>query len=433
MTTETNPVQPLSLRQNMLWNAFGSLCNMGCQWLMTVVIVRMSDNFIDAGLFALAMSVYGIFLPIAQYRMYIYQISDTKGEYTTGEYLAFRIITCALSLLLCMVYAVITCSWDALAPIALYGLYKASGQVIDVLHASDQVGGRMDYIGKSLALQGFGAFACFVIIFMLTKNLNVTLASMSVAVILVGVFYDRRKTRTIADIHFGITCAKTRTLLITCLPVVLGSIAFSAAPQLPKQFLFAMSGDSALGIYASVAAPIAIIQMGASYVYYPFLTYLTNYYAEGNKAQFVKLIAQSTLGIAALGIVCAILLEFFAVPLLVFMYGDEIAGYGFLVQPLLVSAILMGFTWFLNDLLIALRNFRAVLIASICELLVALALAYPFIQFFSMNGVTFDTIAACLASLTAMLILMVKQCRIQFQRNSVDCADGADLPKQHFE
>lgn len=410
-----SPTKPLSLRQNMVWNAFGSLCNLGCQWLMTVAIVRLSDNFIDAGLFALAMSVYGIFLPIAQYRMYIYQISDTKKENTPGEYLAFRVITCTVAWVTCVLYAILTCSTEAILPIALYGLYKTANQIIDVLHACDQVHSRMDYIGKSLCLQGIGAFACFICVYGFTKNLNLTLGIMAIAVLLVGVFYDFPQTKKLVTIKFAITPSKVRLLASTCLPVVIGGIAFSAAPQLPKQFLFMVSGDSALGIYASVAAPIAIIQMGASYVYYPFLTYLTNYFEERNRAQFVSLIVKSTLAIAALGVACALLLEWFAVPLLVLMYGNDISAYGYLVQPLLISAILTGYTWFINDLLIALRDFKAVFVSSVLELLVALAVSFPLINAFDMNGVTFSIIAACSASLVAMMFALVRLSRARFR------------------
>lgn len=413
MASKSN-AEGLSLRQNMFWNAFGSLCNLGCQWLMTVVIVRLSDNFIDAGLFTLAMSVYGIFLPLAQYRMYIYQISDTRGENTPGEYLVFRVITCTVALMLCIIYAAATCSLDAIAPIALYGLYKTANQIIDVLHASDQMYARMDYIGKSLCLQGLGAFACFVGMYAVTKNLNLTLAAMALAVLLVGVFYDAPRTKKLVSVRPSITWKKVRFLALTCLPVVIGGIAFSAAPQLPKQFLFMLQGDSALGIYASVAAPIAVIQMGASYIYYPFLTYLTNYFERGNRKQFLGLILKSILAIAFLGVICALLLEWLAVPLLVLMYGGSIANYAYLVQPLLASAIITGYTWFINDLLIALRNFRAVLISSILELAVALAASMPLIGSFGMNGVTFATIAACTAALLAMAYFLVLQLRKHF-------------------
>ena len=99
------------------------------------------------------------------------------------------------------------------------------------------------------------------------------------------------------------------------------------------------------------------------------------------------------------------------------MYGESIAGYAYLVQPLLVSAIVTGYTWFINDLLIALRNFRAVLVSSILELAVAVALSIPLINSFGMNGATFATIAACTASLFAMAFSLALQLRKRFGRH----------------
>lgn len=415
-----HPTKKLNLRQNMLWNACGSLCNLGCQWLMTVLVVRLSDDYIGAGLFALAMSVYGIFLPIAQYRMYIYQISDTKQENTPGEYLAFRVITCTVALILCILYAILTCSLGAVIPIALYGLYKTANQIIDVLHAADQVHERMDYIGKSLCLQGIGSLICFISVYSLTKNLNLTLAIMAAAVLLIGIFYDLPRTKDLVVIHFGITAKKVRVLATSCLPIVIAGIAFSAAPQLPKQFLFTMAGDSALGIYASVAAPIAIIQMGVSYIYYPLLPPLTNFYEKGDFKHFKKLMAKLTVAIAILGIACALLLEWLATPLLVLIYGESISGYTYLVQPLLLSAIVTGCCWFINDLLIALRNFKAVLISSIIELVVALTTSTAFIALFDMNGVTFATIAACIASILVMVFALIVQIRRKSDCQPID-------------
>ena len=67
--TQDTPKE-LSLKLNMLWNSFGSLFYLGCQWLMTVMVVRLSNGFDAAGTLTLAMSVYNIFSSLALYRKY---------------------------------------------------------------------------------------------------------------------------------------------------------------------------------------------------------------------------------------------------------------------------------------------------------------------------------------------------------------------------
>ena len=73
----------------MLWNSAGSITVLACQWLLTIVVVRLSGDYEAAGVLSLALAVYNIFAPISVYRMYVYQVSDVKRENTTGEYLTF--------------------------------------------------------------------------------------------------------------------------------------------------------------------------------------------------------------------------------------------------------------------------------------------------------------------------------------------------------
>ena len=162
-SSKMRDVPPLSTKQNMLWNSFGSITYLACQWLITIwLFASQADTKLQA-LFSLAMSVYNIFAPFAIYRMYTYQVSDVKRENTVGEYFAFRIITSSAALVCCLVYAALTCPGSALLAIALYAIFKIVGLLIDVLHGLDQVNKRMDYIGKSLVIQGVLTLAAFLL------------------------------------------------------------------------------------------------------------------------------------------------------------------------------------------------------------------------------------------------------------------------------
>ena len=54
-------VKKLSIKANMLWNSIGSMTYLGCQWLVTIFVVRLSSGYDAAGLLSLAMAVVGIF------------------------------------------------------------------------------------------------------------------------------------------------------------------------------------------------------------------------------------------------------------------------------------------------------------------------------------------------------------------------------------
>ena len=224
----------LSLKANMIWNSSGSLFYLGCQWLITVFVVRLSNGFDAAGTLSLAMSVYNMFSSLAIYRMYTYQVSDVKHENTLGEYFAFRIMTCGIALAAITVYSFFTCPAEALLAILSYALYKAVGLLIDVFHGLDQINDRMDYIGKSLMMQGLVSLALFLAGMLLFEDVAITLLIMLLGIALIGFFYDLPRATRFERLKVGIEWRKARHLLVYCFPIVVAAIACGAAASIPR-------------------------------------------------------------------------------------------------------------------------------------------------------------------------------------------------------
>lgn len=384
----------LSIKLNMLWNSAGSLAYLGCQWLITVLVVRLSDGYDAAGTLSLAMSVYNMFSSLAIYRMYTYQVSDVTHENSVGEYFALRLITCGAALSLILVYAAATCPLDSLAAIGLYAVYKIASLLIDVLHGLDQQNHRMDYIGKSLSMQGAASLVIFCIAMVLTNSLEISIAGMTAAIVLIGIVYDLPRSTRFEALRIGISRKKALHLLGYCLPIVIAAVACGAAPSIPRQYLAAFSGSSALGIYASVAAPVAIIQMGASYIYNPLLGYFSEAYANKNMGQLAILLIKAAGGIAALGIVSALALYWLGEPLLVLFFGESISPYVYLLTPIIAVAMVTAFVWFLNDVLVAIRDFKGSFIGNMAAAISSIPLTLYFVPLFDMNGVSFASLAA---------------------------------------
>ena len=180
----------LSDKQNILYNAAGSLIYLGCQWLLTVLVVRLSDGLEYAGNLALAMSIANIFVPFAQYRMRTIQVSDVSRCFSVGDYLGFRFLTVVVALIGSMIYSYFTCSSSALLSIFVYLLYKALELVIDVFHGLDQQNYRMDYVGISFALRGALSVTAFSGTLVLGMNLEMALAVMTLVCVPVCCFFD---------------------------------------------------------------------------------------------------------------------------------------------------------------------------------------------------------------------------------------------------
>lgn len=403
--------KPLSNKANMLWNSFGSLTYLACQWLTTIFVVRLSSGYDAAGILSLAMSVVGIFGTFANYKMGTYQISDISHENTLGEYLGFRLLTLAVAFAACMGYAILTCSSYVWLTVALYFAFKGVGLVIDVLHGADQQNRRMDYIGKSFVLQGFLSLVAFVIVFGLCQDLNAAIVAMTLAVLAVFLLFDRPKAAQFERIHLSLTRKKAWYFLKRSFPAVVASLAASAIFTVPKQYLAFTSGEAALGIYSSVAAPAMVIQMGAMYLYSPFLDIFPRLYFDGDKAGFIKLLLRTTVAIILVSVACSVILEFIGEWALVLLFGGSIAPYVYLLQPVILSTALTAFLWFFGDLLITLRNFRAYFLGNVLALVAVIPLSVICVTLWDMNGVSFAGAGACLVGVLLLLLSMLAALR----------------------
>lgn len=389
----------LSIKQNMLWNMAGSIASLVCQYLITVLVVRLSSGLDDAGLYSLAMSIYGIFSPIANYGIYSYLATDIRNEYSLGEYITLVMITSSICVLLVTFYSVLTCRENAWGVIVAYIIYRIAGIILDIMHAYDQKRHRMDIIGISLALQGILSLVLFAVFFSFTESLVSTLLLMTLGTLIVAATFDIPKTLKLTTIHLGISKPKAIRLLKSCLPIVLANVAFGAVPSIPRQYLSAICGDATLGIYASVAAPVAIIQTGATYIYNPLISYFAEYIASGNRLDFIRMLKRTLLGIAAIGIVCTLGIYLLAYPVLNVLYGKAVAAYSYLMYPLVISSLLLGMQGFFNNLLIAMRTTRSMLASSIISLIISLIICTPLVDAFTMNGTTAALALSCLAGI----------------------------------
>lgn len=402
---------PLSIRRNMIWNTIGSFLCMFAQWVTTVLVIRLSVGFDAAGVYTYVMSVYVMFSSIAEYRIYVYQVSDVRNEHTMGEYFSFRCITCALSIIITMLYAFATSTPDLWTPIFLYLLYKDAGLLMDIFHAEEQKAERMDYIGISLGLQGITSAVSFGIVFWLTQNLNLTILAMLVTTVLVGVFYDFPRARYFSDFKLHISRKKAIKLLLICASGVIALVAIQASSSIPRQYLLATMGEGALGAYGTIAAPLAIIQTGASYIYSPLLGYFTVEYENGNRRRFLRLLTIAVLGVIGVGVLAAILIALLGNFFYSLIYGQEVLTYMYLVPPLIVASLAMAFVAFFNTLLIALRNFKASFIGGIMALIACLATMIPATEAFQLNGPTVCLICASIVSTLVMVVFLFVQLR----------------------
>ena len=399
----------LSIKANMLWNSFGSAISLLCNYLISILVVRLSAGFEAAGLYSLAMAVANTVLPIAVFCSRTYQVSDVNKEYTAGEYFTFRIYTSILAIGLGMVGTILIGRIDAIVTIGLFLIYKMVTLVIDVFHGVDQKHYRMDIIGKSLIIQGVSSLLIFLVVFWVSNNLNLALLFMSLGIILIALVYDLPQASSMEIIQFNLPKDRALRLFKTCIPLVFSGFIFSLTAAFPREFVSATMGDEIMGAYSSIAMPVAIIQMSTTYIYLPLISYFSDLFSKGDNKGIALLFAKTFLGILVMCFVCMIGVRLLGGPVLKALYGPMILDYLYLLGPLVFYAVITGIMWFLKDLLIAFRNFRSTVFAGCFALIVLLVVIRPCSTYWGLNGVTFASVLSCLSCVGLMMTALIIQ------------------------
>ena len=173
-----NAEKKLTIFENVVWNTIGSLTYLICQWLLTLVVVRVSDDMTNAGNLSLAMSVTNIFYSLACFQVRPYLVSDLNNHYKINEYSVFRICTCVASTLMCAIYLCLYgYNRQQFICIMIYMLYKVGEAWVDLLHAYEQRKSRMDIGGISLFVRGIISVVTFGVTLKYTDNLNLSITT----------------------------------------------------------------------------------------------------------------------------------------------------------------------------------------------------------------------------------------------------------------
>ena len=181
--------------KNVFYNTFGNIFYSFCQWLITIVVVYLENyEFGSAGVLSLAMTTSSTFAAISLFSMRNYQISDTKGEFTQGQYFSSRIITCVVALIACIIYAIPGNNFFQVLCIAAFMLIRIAESFADVLFGVDQIHDKYGLICLSCTLRGIMTAGSFIVVMRMTHDLLITLFTMAILNLLVVVIVDIRMT-----------------------------------------------------------------------------------------------------------------------------------------------------------------------------------------------------------------------------------------------
>ena len=393
------------VRINILWNTFGTIFYCIAQWAITILVVRL-DSFGASGQLSLAMTTSSSFAAISLFSMRNYQVSDVDAKYKTMHYVGSRVITCVLAFVLCMIYGMLSSyTMYQMGCVAFFMVVRIAEAIVDVLHGIDQKYEKYDIIGKSYIARGIVTVAVFSVVLIITHDMLITLAFMAVGNLAVAIFWDIRETWKLERLTAIIKDKQVATLLFTCVPLAIFSFFLSMENLWPKTVLQNMYGEEALGIYASIASPTLVVQVGAQVVFSPLLPSFTRVYNDGEYKKFRDMFHKVLIVLVGVCVFVAIAAAIVGRWGLNLLYGEVILEYYELFMPIVFSTIGMALIWVLQAIVIGIREIYPMLLGIVIDFLICYFSCGWFLEKFGWNGASFVQIV-CLFGLAIYLVLI---------------------------
>ena len=386
----------LSIKGNIAWNTVGSVFYQGCLWLMTVLVVRLSNDYQNSGCLAFAMSIGNIYTALGTYTVRTFQVADVDNTYSASNYVGFRLITVLGALAICGTYGlVISPSIATLHAVLSFLVFKADEAFVNVLYGCDQKSMRLDYVGQSQIIRGLLVVSLFTLGMQLTHSLVFSIALLTCGCFFVTLFFDVRKTSGLADsLVPRIDKARATRLFRTLLPTVIGNVVAGLVTSLARQYFGIAYGEEALGIYASVATPCVIIQVLAQNLYTPMLGPIAKLKSTGDERGARRKSIELLVAVIGIALLLSAPLIAFSKPILGSLYGETILPYVGVLPPALLVTTGIASLFVITDLLIVYGKLRQTLTINLVALATMAISLIPLISHWYMNGLNMSLIIA---------------------------------------
>lgn len=329
-------------KRDIIWNMAGSFLYAFASMVLSIAVVQIAGE--DAGgIFTFAFTTFGqhMFM-MAYFGIRPFQITDTGGKYSFGDYLGLRLLTCGAAILTGMGYVFLNgYSFEKAAVVFLMVVYKVIDALADAYEAEFQRGGRLYLTGKSNAFRTILSVGVFLASLAYTKDLAAA-SLWAVGAQAAGfLVFDVLVIRELPNVEWRSAKGKKQelfaeTILLFC-SAVLDFYIFSAS----KYAIEGCMADRDMAVFGAIFMPTSIINLVAGFVIRPYLTKMSFTWEMGRTRRFLKIQKRIALIIAALTVLAVGGAWILGIPVLSLLYPNLRTGLS-QCRPALVLIIFGG-------------------------------------------------------------------------------------------
>ena len=397
------------MRKNQIYIIVGNFVYLAAQWALSILVVRLSNEYYMAGVLGLAITITSIFYIISCYGLRSYQVSDIKKEYTDQCYVLSRVITITIAMLACVVYSAAN-GYDGstILAISAYMVYKSFEAGSDVIYGIFQNNDRYDLLCISMCIKGIVSLIVFAVLLILGFSLTIAIIGMCAVALITFLFLDVRWAKRYADplvLFDSASLKKTLQLLKKSFPMVILLIAQPLLMSIPRLYFEQHFSTEQLGIYSSLSSPTTVITTFVSCAMMPYVPLFAKYYFEENKKGLYRLTFGSQILALLFGVFACLTGGLIGEWALVLLYGPSISGHVGVFQLIILVSTFSSMSMCLNALFIAIRKLIPLSIVLLAGCVLCYFITPAIVSKYAMHGVTYALMIAQVFQIVIACIL----------------------------
>ncbi|MDO4742983.1 MAG: hypothetical protein Q4B04_02970 [bacterium] len=383
------------------WNALSAAMNSFQTMVLLMVITRLG-TMNDSGIFVMAYAVGNLMLNIGKFGVRQFQVTDTGEKYGFGTYLKNRKFSSLLMLVLSALYISYNLifnsyTYEKAAVIFIICIAKCIEAYEDVYHGLMQQKGRLDVAAKILSLRLFIFIVGCALMFILTKNLLLTVAVNTALTALLAWFFNRF---AFAQLHYAINnTGNIKKLFAECFPLCACMCLNMYIANAPKYVIDSVVNSEVQTYFNIVFMPVFVIALMANFVFQPSLKGLGEIFNAGNTLGFIKKIMVLSAAVIGICAVTTVIGAFVGTPFLGYIYNVNLSDYNLLLIIFIISGGIIALQNLFIIAITVVRYQRYMIYGYAVTALLLLLLGKPIL----ING---DIISLTLFFLASMILLL---------------------------
>lgn len=348
-------------RRDYIWNTI-AMSTWGMVFPILTIVVTQLVGVEQAGMFAMAFTVALLLMFVANYGVRTYQVSDLDEEHSFSDYQVNRFATCAIMLVIGLVYCLMRGYSEDMFVISLgVYFYKMIDGLADVYEGRLQQVGKLYLAGISQAIRSVLVVVVFSLCLLITRNLSVACVVMAIVATLSFVVLTLPLALLETPRSRSITMNSIATLFKQCFPLFLALFLFNLIDSMPK---FVMEGvlsyDNQL-YYNALYFPAQSILIITQLIYKPQLVRMARLWADKTKRnRFDLMIIAFLVIIIILTLLMILIMGGIGIPIMSFLYGIDFEEFRELCYIMLVAGAVTAGIDLLYAVITLLRQQKAV-------------------------------------------------------------------------